>query len=118
MPNRMLNHKYFHSFFLVILYVYIHISPKDLKIESINKKLPVTTIASMLIKLLNAESILSAMLINIKLIKIDINSFITYHRLHYNIIKLYYILQIFHILPLKFNKNLYIIFLERERYGS
>ena len=52
------------------------ISPTDLNIESNSKKLPVTTIASMLIRLLKAESTLSAILINIKLISIDINSFI------------------------------------------
>ena len=31
---------------------------------------------------------------------------------------LYYKITKFSILPLKFNKNSYIIFLERERYGS
>ena len=40
------------------------------------KKLPHETIIFILIKLLKAESILSAILINIKLIRIDINSFI------------------------------------------
>ena len=41
--------------------------------------LPHTTMASILIALLNAESILSATPINMKLISIDINSFISPH---------------------------------------